>query len=120
MDLPPPHETIPEEPGPPNPCLEAEREMENIFRPQSPESRVNPLLEAQQCMQIKEEIKELKSDLGTEIYCRAQTSFSVNPGSTAGLLENELHTLSSMHKDPEVLLKTIEKTKRTFISGVPK
>ncbi|XP_062842246.1 zinc finger protein 75A [Trichomycterus rosablanca] len=103
-DLPPPQETMPEEPGPPNPCLEADRGMENMFQTQSPESSVNLLLEAQPCMQIKEELRESKSDLETEIFCQSQTSVSVNP-SSAGL-EIELDRLSSMHKDPELPIPT--------------
>lgn len=105
--LSPPQTSVPEEPVSPSVCLDDEQRIEDMLHPQMSDSSPSSLLQAQQCMQIKEESDECKSGLGAEIFCTSQSSTSddlssaVASNHTSGL-EAELDRLSSMHNASEV------------------
>ncbi|MCJ8744342.1 hypothetical protein PDJAM_G00117490 [Pangasius djambal] len=107
--VPPPQTSVPEEPVSPPACLEDEQRIEEMLQPQMTDSSASPLLQAHQCMQIKEETDESKSGLGTEIFCMSQSSTSDDPSSAVASnhssgLETELDGLSSMHNVSELPL----------------
>ncbi|KAG7319124.1 hypothetical protein KOW79_017598 [Hemibagrus wyckioides] len=107
--VPPPQTSAPEEPVSPSVCLDDEQRIEDMLHPQMTDSSPSPLLQAHQCMQIKEESDECKSGLGAEIFCTSQSSTSdelssaVASNHTSGL-ETELDRLSSMHNASELPL----------------
>lgn len=106
--VPPPHQaSVPEEAVSPAACLEDEQRIAEMLHPQMPDDNVSPLLQAHQCMQIKEETEESKSGLGTEIFCMSQSSAADDPSSAvasshASGLEMELDGLSSSHNASKV------------------
>ncbi|KAF5899479.1 zinc finger protein 62 isoform X1, partial [Clarias magur] len=107
--VPPPLTSVPEEPVSPAACLEDEQKIEEMLHPQMTDISASPLLEAHQCMQIKEETDESKSGLGTEIFCMTQSSTSDDLSSAvasnhASLLETQLDDLSSMQNASELPL----------------
>ncbi|MCI4390106.1 hypothetical protein PGIGA_G00118810 [Pangasianodon gigas] len=107
--VPPPQTSVPEEPVSPPACLEDEQRIEEMLQPQMTDSSASPLLQAHQCMLIKEETDESKSALGTEIFCVSQSSTSDDPSSAVASnhssgLETELDGLSSMHNASELPL----------------
>ncbi|XP_058229771.1 uncharacterized protein si:ch211-86h15.1 isoform X3 [Hemibagrus wyckioides] len=112
--VPPPQTSAPEEPVSPSVCLDDEQRIEDMLHPQMTDSSPSPLLQAHQCMQIKEESDECKSGLGAEIFCTSQSSTSdelssaVASNHTSGL-ETELDRLSSMHNASEMPLSSKEK-----------
>lgn len=100
--VPPPQISVPEEPVSPPACLEDEQKIEEMLHPQVTDSSVSPLLQAHQCMQIKEESDELKSGVVSEIFCVSQSSTCDDPSRAmasnhASRTETELDGLSSMH-----------------------
>ncbi|XP_060765770.1 uncharacterized protein si:ch211-86h15.1 isoform X3 [Neoarius graeffei] len=107
---PPPQTSVLEEPISPTACLEDEQRIEEMLHPEMTDSSVSPLLQAHQCMQIKEETDDSKSVLGTEIFCMSQSSTSDDPSSAAAASnhasghETELDELSSMHNASELPL----------------
>ncbi|XP_053339466.1 zinc finger protein 239 isoform X2 [Clarias gariepinus] len=107
--VPPPQTSVPEEPVSPAACLEDEQKIEEMLHPQMTDISASPLLEAHQCMQIKEETDESKSGLGTEIFCMTQSSTSDDLSSAvasnhASVLETQLDNLSSMQNASELPL----------------
>ncbi|KAK3536845.1 hypothetical protein QTP86_027038 [Hemibagrus guttatus] len=106
LRVPPPQTSVPEEPVSPSVCLDDEQRIEDMLHPQMTDSSSSPLLQAHQCMQIKEESDECKSGLGAEIFCTSQSSTfddlnsAVASNHTSGL-ETELDRLSSVHNASE-------------------
>ncbi|XP_060765766.1 serine/arginine repetitive matrix protein 1 isoform X1 [Neoarius graeffei] len=125
---PPPQTSVLEEPISPTACLEDEQRIEEMLHPEMTDSSVSPLLQAHQCMQIKEETDDSKSVLGTEIFCMSQSSTSDDPSSAAAASnhasghETELDELSSMHNASEMPLSSKEKTAhhRQWVNSDPK
>ncbi|XP_046730723.1 uncharacterized protein si:ch211-86h15.1 [Silurus meridionalis] len=107
---PPSQTSVPEEPVSPRACLEDEQRVEEMLHPQMTDNRESPLLQAHQCMQIKEETNESKSGLGAEIFCMSQSGTSDDPSSAIASshvsgLDTGLDELS-MHNAAELPLSS--------------
>ncbi|KAI5093571.1 hypothetical protein C0J45_16709, partial [Silurus meridionalis] len=121
---PPSQTSVPEEPVSPRACLEDEQRVEEMLHPQMTDNRESPLLQAHQCMQIKEETNESKSGLGAEIFCMSQSGTSDDPSSAIASshvsgLDTGLDELS-MHNAAEVGHLTLLPLSSRVNTGQPK
>ncbi|TST85793.1 Protein glass [Bagarius yarrelli] len=112
----PPQTSVHEEPVSPRACIEDEERLEEMLHSHMTDNSPSPLLNSQQCMQIKEENDELKSVVRAEIFCASQSCTSDDPSSAlasnnASELETELDRLSTMQNASEFVLRTCSRSK---------